>query len=106
MLSFFKKHNKCPKIHLKFDTGMTRLGFDFEDYNKVFDYIIENSLLIEGIYSCFSTADEGDPTFVETQLERFNTILKSGNAREYLFVLFIAQIVVPYLTIMEKHLTP
>ena len=27
----------CPKIHLKFDTGMTRLGFDITDSEKVFN---------------------------------------------------------------------
>ncbi len=82
LTSFLKKNNKCPKIHLKFDTGMARLGFDFNSYNKVFDYIIENSFLpIEGIYSHFSTADEGDPTFVKVQLERFNKILKNGKKR-------------------------
>ena len=81
LADFFKAHNTCPKIHLKFDTGMTRLGFDWKDHNKVYDYIIQNPFLpVEGIYSHFSTADEGDPTFVDTQLERFNTILKSGNA--------------------------
>tara|TARA_B100000900_G_scaffold326118_1_gene286054 strand:+ start:43 stop:1146 length:1104 start_codon:yes stop_codon:yes gene_type:complete len=80
LVDFFKKYNSCPKIHLKFDTGMTRLGFDLEEHGKVFDYINQNPFLpVEGIYSHFSTADEGDPNFVETQLERFNAILKSGN---------------------------
>jgi len=82
LANFFKIHNACPKIHLKFDTGMTRLGFDLEDRGRVYDYIIQNPFLpVEGIYSHFSTADEGNPTFVETQLERFNSILKSGTAR-------------------------
>ena len=86
LTKFFKKHNVCPKIHLKFDTGMTRLGFDFNDHNKVYDYIIQNSFLpIEGIYSHFSTADEGDPNFVESQLERFNTILKIGKEKGFSF---------------------
>jgi len=82
LTNFFKKHNDCPKIHLKFDTGMTRLGFDLKDHRKVYDFIIQNSFLpIEGIYSHFSTADEGDPTFVKTQLKRFNTILNFGKER-------------------------
>ena len=29
----------CPKIHLKFDTGMTRLGFDITDSEKVFNFL-------------------------------------------------------------------
>ena len=75
LADFFKINNACPKIHLKFDTGMTRLGFDWKDHDKVYDYIIQNPFLpVEGIYSHFSTADEGDPTFVETQLERFKAI--------------------------------
>ena len=82
LTKYFKKYKACPKIHLKFDTGMTRLGFDLKDHNKVYDYITQNSFLpIEGIYSHFSTADEGDPSFVETQLEIFNTILKNGKER-------------------------
>ena len=82
LTNFFKKHNNCPKIHLKFDTGMTRLGFDLKDHSKVYDFIIQNSFLpIEGIYSHFSTADEGDLTFVEKQLKRFNTILNFGKER-------------------------
>ena len=81
LVKFFKIHNACPKIHLKFDTGMTRLGFDLKDHSNVYDYIMQNSFLpIEGIYSHFSTADEGDPSFVKIQLERFNYILKVGNA--------------------------
>ena len=76
---------------------MARLGFDFNSYNKVFDYIIENSFLpIEGIYSHFSTADEGDPTFVKVQLERFNKILKNGKKEDCPLILFIAQIVGHY----------
>ena len=79
---FFKKNNTCPKIHLKFDTGMTRLGFDWNDYQNVFDFIVQNSFLpIEGIYSHFSTADEGDLSFVRTQMERFNIVLRKGEEK-------------------------
>ena len=86
LTKFFKKYKTCPKIHLKFDTGMTRLGFDFKDYNKVYDCLAQNPFLpIEGIYSHFATADEGDTTFVETQLQRFNTILKIGKERGIFF---------------------
>ena len=76
---FYKKKNGCPNIHLKFDTGMTRLGFDMQDSNEVFEYILKRPFLpIEGIYSHFSTADEGDLSYVETQLNRFKKILKKG----------------------------
>ena len=82
LAKFFKDNNNCPKIHLKFDTGMTRLGFNFKDFKSVFDYVVQNSFLpIEGIYSHFATADEGDSSFVKIQLQRFCTILEDGKKR-------------------------
>ena len=53
-------HGKI-KAHLKFDTGMTRLGIPFikaEDFLK--KAINTSSLNIEGLYSHFATADEGE----------------------------------------------
>ena len=77
---FYIEEKACPKIHLKFDTGMTRLGFDLQDSDQVFNYILKNPHLpVEGIYSHFSTADEGDLSFVELQLNRFNKAVKRGH---------------------------
>tara|TARA_B100001248_G_scaffold225475_2_gene183054 strand:+ start:3188 stop:4297 length:1110 start_codon:yes stop_codon:yes gene_type:complete len=82
LTKFFKKNKSCPKIHLKFDTGMTRLGFDWNDFQNVFSYIVKNPCLpIDGIYSHFSTADEGDLSFASTQVKRFKTIVKSGKEK-------------------------
>ena len=82
LAKFFIKNKKCPKIHLKFDTGMTRLGFDQNDSQNVFDYILQNPFLpVEGIYSHFSTADEGELSFVKTQMERFKIILGNGEKK-------------------------
>ena len=79
LTKFFKKNKSCPKVHLKFDTGMTRLGFDWNDFQNVFSYIVQNQFLpIDGIYSHLSTADEGNLSFVSTQMKRFNNIVKSG----------------------------
>ena len=73
---FYYKYNVCPKIHLEFDTGMTRLGFSQNEANKVFKFISENNfLLVEGIYSHFATADEGDISFADYQLKIFNSII-------------------------------
>jgi len=63
----------CPKFHIKFDTGMTRLGFDIDDQNAVFSFIKENELKPGGIYSHFATADEGDLSYAESQLSQFNS---------------------------------
>jgi len=71
-------------LHLKVDTGMSRLGFESNKFVEQFEKIksFEN-ISIEGIYSHLSSADEAkalDPTSI-TQLQRlkFNQILKQIN---------------------------
>jgi len=71
-------------LHLKVDTGMSRLGFEYSKFVQQFEKIksFEN-ILIEGIYSHLSSADEAnalDPKSI-TQLQRlkFNEVLKQIN---------------------------
>ena len=71
-------------LHLKVDTGMSRLGFEYSKFVQQFEKIksFEN-ILIEGIYSHLSSADEAnalDPKSI-TQLQRlkFNEMLKQIN---------------------------
>jgi len=71
-------------LHLKVDTGMSRLGFEYSKFVQQFEKIksFEN-ILIEGIYSHLSSADETnalDPKSI-TQLQRlkFNEMLKQIN---------------------------
>ena len=71
-------------LHLKVDTGMSRLGFESNKFVQQFEKIksFEN-ILIEGIYSHLSSADEAnalDPKSI-TQLQRlkFNELLKQIN---------------------------
>jgi len=71
-------------LHLKVDTGMSRLGFEYSKFVQQFEKIksFEN-ILIEGIYSHLSSADEAnvlDPKSI-TQLQRlkFHEILKQIN---------------------------
>ncbi len=72
----------CPDFHLKFDTGMTRLGFDYKDYDLIFQFLLDHSFLpMKGIYSHFATADEGDLSYAQHQLKLFNNILISGEKR-------------------------
>jgi alanine racemase len=75
---FHVKTGACPTFHLKFDTGMTRLGFDVSEARTVFTFIVDNHLNPEGIYSHFATADEGDLSYAEFQLGQFNAIVEKG----------------------------
>ena len=70
--------NKKAKIHIKIDTGMSRIGFMVN--NKTIDDIYEIDKLefieIEGIYTHFSKADEINKDFTNIQVQRFNSIIK------------------------------
>ena len=74
-----KKLKKIAKIHIKLDTGMTRIGYvcGVND-DKITDEIIEISklenILVEGIFSHFSTADEEKKDYTMLQFERFTKI--------------------------------
>lgn len=68
-----KRQNKLAKIHIKVDTGMTRIGYadtkeNIEEIKKI--AALEN-IEIEGIYSHFAQADEEDKTSGELQLNRY-----------------------------------
>ena len=55
---------------------MTRLGFCRSELKYVLDFLEKNRVLpLEGIYSHFATADEGDITYAISQLDQFNEIL-------------------------------
>jgi len=75
--------SKFP-LHLKVDTGMSRLGFEYDKFVQQLEKIksFEN-ILIKGIYSHLSSADEAKAIDSQsiTQLQRlkFNELLKQIN---------------------------
>ena len=77
-LKALKAHNgNSVKVHLKIDTGMTRLGVPYEQaevFLKEANQI--ESIELEGLYSHFSTADEGDLSYANSQLSKFNDIIE------------------------------
>ncbi len=70
---------KIAKIHIKLDTGMSRIGFvaGVND-EELSDTIIKISKLpnieVEGIFSHFSTSDEPDSSYTQLQFNRFITV--------------------------------
>lgn len=69
--------NKTVKIHIKLDTGMSRIGF--ADTEKSVDVIKEISLLpnleVDGIFSHFARADEKDKSVARSQFEIFTNFV-------------------------------
>jgi len=61
------------RVHLNVDTGMNRLGFPCEGMDRlVKSFAGMNGLIIEGIFSHFSSADEPDGAFNRVQVRRFD----------------------------------
>ena len=75
-----QKQNKKAKIHIKLDTGMSRIGFvaSDDDNSDVINEIIRISELdgieTEGIFSHFATSDELDDSYTRLQFERFMSL--------------------------------
>lgn len=64
------------KIHVKVDTGMGRLGIPYEKALLEIEQISKlDGLLIDGIYSHFSSADD-DPDFTQAQVKKFNSLIQ------------------------------
>jgi alanine racemase len=76
-----EKKEKVTKIHIKIDTGMSRIGFvATEDNDAIVDEIVRISRLpyieIEGIFSHFATSDEADGEYTFLQYNRFMDVVK------------------------------
>ncbi|NLE30088.1 MAG: alanine racemase [Phycisphaerae bacterium] len=66
------KLHKPAYLHIAFDSGMSRMGLSEKDAIKLIQFIkIHSSLVLEGLYTHFATADCSDKTFALTQFDRF-----------------------------------
>lgn len=68
------------RIHLKFNTGMNRLGFNLQQAQEVLQFInSENKLQLEGICTHMAVGEDSGDTLGVThvQLEKFKTLLTS-----------------------------
>ena len=74
------------RCHLKLDSGMNRLGWDThpESVEKTTAEIVEVSTLpgirIDGIFSHFARADEGDDVMSKAQFARYDTVVRAAEA--------------------------
>lgn len=69
---------KTLKIHIKLDTGMSRLGM--QPTQQTIDEIEQIShldgLYLEGIFTHFAVADEPDKTFTMDQVKKYNRVIE------------------------------
>ncbi len=72
------KQRKIANIHIKLDTGMSRIGFSdkIECIKEIKKIALLEGIRIEGIFSHFACADEADKTSARNQLQRFLSFVK------------------------------
>lgn len=70
---------KNTRVHLKIDTGMHRLGVDYDDFNTIDKLVKLNNIKIEGVFSHLASSELVEGFYREfnlLQLERFNEVVK------------------------------
>ncbi len=71
-------HNYRFPIHLKIDTGLSRLGIKPADTLEAIKTILSyRHLELQGIYSHFAESNKVDSPYTTQQIETFNTLLKT-----------------------------
>ncbi len=72
-----KKNGKKAVVHIKLDTGMSRLGFRAEvaSIPLIEKLFLIDGLCVEGIFSHFAKADEKDKEFTEQQFKNFINVV-------------------------------
>lgn len=68
-----KKLGIKARVHLKIDTGMTRIGFlpSEKSLLEILTIMKYKNIIVEGIFSHFSKADEKDKSYANLQLKKF-----------------------------------
>lgn len=83
-----KKAKECgvkAKVHIKLDTGMSRIGFQAQmsclpEIEEIFKL---PGIEVEGIFTHFAKADEKDKSFTKEQYEKFDMIVKALESRGF-----------------------
>lgn len=68
--------NQILPVHLKLDTGMSRLGMPWQEATQFVQLVQQlPGLKIESVYSHLATADSPDPTVMRLQHQRFENAI-------------------------------
>ncbi len=67
---------KTVKVHIKIDTGMSRIGFQSDSVEEILKIAKLPGIVVEGMFSHFATADEEDDSYTRLQFERFMEVAK------------------------------
>ena len=71
---------KIPKIHIKINCGMNRFGVSsISEFQKVYKLALANNIIVEGVFTHFSTAGVDEEIFVKQKLKFKNFIKEIPN---------------------------
>ena len=78
-----KKLDKKLKVHIKIDSGMSRLGFqaNLDSVEKIIKISELPNIEIEGMFTHFAVADEVDKEYTYSQYEKYEFMVNSLKAR-------------------------
>ncbi len=73
-----KELDLITKIHIKIDTGMSRIGLkpNIKSINEILDIYKLSNIEIEGVYTHFATADESSKEFTYKQVQQYNMVIE------------------------------
>ncbi|MBE7029200.1 MAG: alanine racemase [Ruminococcaceae bacterium] len=73
------KQNKNVKVHIKLDTGMTRLGFQTYDISETVNEILKinqlSNIIVDGIFTHYADSDNLDLSYCDLQFEKYMSVL-------------------------------
>lgn len=78
------RQGKIAKIHIKIDTGMTRVGFRYNNTKEIRQETVEAicrisrlpGIAIDGIFTHFASADEADESYTRYQFGQFCDLIR------------------------------
>ncbi len=76
------EYEKTIKVHIKIDTGMSRIGYrKLEDVEEIVKISKLNGIEIDGAFTHFATADSKDKSFTNDQYNRYKDIIDAVEAK-------------------------
>ncbi len=71
--------------HIKFDTGMGRLGIMYQNVDEALNLIYSSkNIKLEGVYSHLATSESPDKSYALSQIKLFKSILKKFTRGSYI----------------------
>lgn len=76
-----QKYGKTLKVHVKVDTGMSRIGLEPKNVKEFINYLSDlPGIEIEGIFTHFTESDNKESQFTAYQLDRFMLVIDDLNS--------------------------